>query len=79
MAETLLKMGNSKESIKLYKSLLKHDKIEKEDVLLSFGETLVNDHRYDPNETIPFLLEFIGELNDAEKKIELLICIAKLY
>ena len=29
MAETLLKMGNIKEAIKLYKSLLKFDKIDK--------------------------------------------------
>ena len=29
MAETLLKMGNIKEAIKLYKSLLKFDKINK--------------------------------------------------
>lgn len=30
MAETLLKMGNIKEAIKLYKSLLKFNKIDKE-------------------------------------------------
>ncbi len=49
MAETLLKIGNIQESIKIYKSLLKHDKIGKESILISFGENLISDSRFDLN------------------------------
>jgi hypothetical protein len=40
---------------------------------------LVQDSRIDPNDTIPFLIECVEELDSPDKKIELFLCIGKLY
>ena len=37
MAETLLRLGNINEAIKIYKSLIKYNKVEKGAVLISYA------------------------------------------